>query len=132
MSTLELAKKFVSLCQQHTDSEALLTMFDKDAVSVEAAAMPNMPQEMRGIPAIQGKGKWWVENHDVHAAIVDGPYPNGDRFAVRFTYDITRKATGERIKMDEVALYTVRDGKIVREEFSTSPDRGGVRRSPAS
>jgi hypothetical protein len=27
------------------------------------------------------------------------------------SYNITRKATGERIKMDEVALYTVRDGK---------------------
>ncbi len=117
MSTFELAKKFVSLCQQHKDSEALLTMFDKDAVSVEAAAMPNLPQEIRGIPAIQGKGQWWTDNHEVHSATVDGPYPNGDRFAVRFGYDITRKATGERIKMDEVALYTVRGGKIVREEF---------------
>jgi ketosteroid isomerase-like protein len=117
MSTLELAKKFVLLCQQHKDSEALLTMFDKDAVSVEAAAMPNMPQEMRGIPAIQQKGKWWVENHEIHSATVDGPYPNGDRFAVCFSYDVTRKASGERIQMDEVALYTVRDGRIVREEF---------------
>jgi ketosteroid isomerase-like protein len=117
MSTLELGKKFVSLCQQHKDAEALLTMFDDDAVSIEAAAIPGMPQEMRGIPAIQGKGKWWTENHEVHSATVEGPYPNGDRFAVRFVYDITRKATGERIKMDEVALYTVRNGKIVREEF---------------
>jgi ketosteroid isomerase-like protein len=117
MSTLELAKKFVSLCQQHKDSEALLTMFDKDAVSIEAAAMPGMPQEMRGIPAIQEKGKWWTENHEVHSVTVDGPYPHGDRFAVRFGYDITRKATKERIRMDEVALYTVHDGKIVREEF---------------
>jgi hypothetical protein len=56
MSTLELAKKFVSLCQQHKDAEALVTMFDQDAVSVEAAAMPNMPQEIRGIPAIQDSG----------------------------------------------------------------------------
>ena len=117
MSTLELAKKFVALCHQHRDAEALDTMFAKDAVSVEAAAMPNLPQEMHGVEAIKGKGKWWVENHEVHSAVVEGPYPNGDRFAVRFNYDVTRKATGERIKMDEVALYTVRDGKIVREEF---------------
>ena len=117
MNTLELAKKFVSLCQQHKDSEALLTMFDKDAVSIEAAAMPGVPQELRGIPAIQEKSKWWTENHEVHSATVEGPYPNGDRFAVRFTYDITRKVTKERVQMDEVALYTVRDGKIVREEF---------------
>jgi ketosteroid isomerase-like protein len=117
MNTLEVGKKLVSLCQQHKDAEALTTLFDKDAVSVEAAAMPGMPQEMRGIPAIQEKGKWWTENHEVHSSTVDGPYPNGDRFAVRFSYDITRKPTSERIKMDEVALYTVRNGKIVREEF---------------
>jgi len=61
----------------------------------------------------------------VHSAIVDGPYPNGDRFAVRFSFDITRKATGERVKMDEVTLYTVRNGKIIREEFFyvTFPNR---------
>lgn len=117
MNTLEVGKKLVGLCQQHKDGEALTTLFDKDAVSVEAAAMPGTPQEVRGIPAIQEKGKWWTENHEVHSATVDGPYPNGDRFAVRFSYDITRKATKERIKMDEVALYTVHNGKIVREEF---------------
>ncbi|MBC7975998.1 MAG: nuclear transport factor 2 family protein, partial [Myxococcales bacterium] len=45
------------------------------------------------------------------------PYPNGDRFAVRFNYDVTHKPSSKRIQMDEVALYTVKDGKIVREEF---------------
>ncbi len=117
MSTLEVGRKLVSLCREHKDAEALKTLFANDAVSVEAAAMPDMPQEARGIEAIKGKGQWWQDNHEVHSASVDGPYPNGDRFAVRFSYDITRKATGERVKMDEVGLYTVRNGKIVREEF---------------
>jgi ketosteroid isomerase-like protein len=31
--------------------------------------------------------------------------------------DLTPKATGERITMDEVGLYTIRDGKIVEERF---------------
>jgi ketosteroid isomerase-like protein len=47
-----------------------------------------------------------------------GPYPHGDdRFAVRFVYDITQKPTGRRVMMDEVAVFTVANGKIVREEF---------------
>jgi ketosteroid isomerase-like protein len=45
------------------------------------------------------------------------PYPNDDRFAVRFTYDVTNKGSGQRFTMDEVGLFTVKDGKIVREEF---------------
>jgi ketosteroid isomerase-like protein len=30
---------------------------------------------------------------------------------------VTPKATGKRMQMDEVAVYTVRDGKIVEERF---------------
>jgi ketosteroid isomerase-like protein len=36
---------------------------------------------------------------------------------VRFKYDVTPKHTGKRMTMDETGLYTVRDGKIVKEEF---------------
>ena len=42
---------------------------------------------------------------------------NGDQFAVRFHFDVTVKETGERRVMDEVGLYTVRNGKIVEERF---------------
>lgn len=45
---------------------------------------------------------------------------NGDRFAVHHRYEFTPKAAGgkgKRTKMEEVALYSVRDGKIVHEAF---------------
>ncbi|TIO37785.1 MAG: ester cyclase, partial [Mesorhizobium sp.] len=35
----------------------------------------------------------------------------------RFTFDVTPKSTGERVKMDEVGLYTVKNGKISEERF---------------
>ena len=41
---------------------------------------------------------------------------NGDQFAVRFALDVTPSG-GARMTMEEVALYTVRDGKIVEERF---------------
>src|SRR6185369_15914214 len=116
MSTMEIAQKLVSMCKERRDHEALDELFSPDAVSVEAAAMPNMPQEARGLDAIRAKGNWWRDNHDVHQVTVDGPYPNGDRFTVRLGYDVTQKQSGQRFKMEEVALYTVKNGKIVREE----------------
>jgi ketosteroid isomerase-like protein len=73
-----------------------------------------------GIAGVKGKSEWWVANHEVHKAEVQGPFPHGDRFIVRFTYDVTAKAgpmAGKRFTMDEAALYTVKDGKIVHEEF---------------
>ena len=117
MTTLEVGKKLVDLCQQGKNMEAIETLYSPDIVSVEAASMPNMPAEMKGIDAIKGKNKWWIENHEVHSASCDGPFPHGDRFIVRFNYDVTNKPSKRRTKMDEAALYSVKDGKIVREEF---------------
>ena len=36
---------------------------------------------------------------------------------MRFTYDVTNKPSGRRMQMDETALFTVENDKIVREEF---------------
>lgn len=117
MTTMEIAKKLVALCQQGKNMEALETLFAQDVISVEAVAMPGMQQEAKGLAAVKGKGEWWLANHEVHSASVTGPWPHGDRFVVGFQYDVTNKPSGKRMKMDEVGLYTVRDGKIAREEF---------------
>jgi ketosteroid isomerase-like protein len=117
MTTLEVGKKLVELCKQGKDDQCLDLLYSNDIVAVEAAAMPNMPAEQRGKQAILGKAKWWRENHEVHSASVEGPWPHGDRFIVKFHYDLTSKLDGKRRTMDEAALYTVKDGKIVREEF---------------
>ena len=117
MSTLEIAKKYVELCKKGEYHQALEALFSKDAVSVEAAAMPGATAETRGLQAIMGKGKTWMDNHEVHKASMEGPWPNGNRFIVRFTYDVTNKPSGRRMQMDETALFTVENDKIVREEF---------------
>jgi hypothetical protein len=49
---------------------------------------------------------------------VEGPHLHGeDRFALIFKSVMREKASGNEIPMEEVAIYTVKDGKIVREEF---------------
>jgi hypothetical protein len=118
--TLTVAKKLVDLCRQGKNMEALDTLYSPNIVSIEAASGPDMPARMEGIEAIKGKATWWEANHEVHKAEVDGPFPNGDRFIVRFKYEVTAKAgpmAGKRFTMDEGALYTVKDGKVTHEEF---------------
>jgi len=117
MSALEIGKKLVALCQKGDNATAIKELYDRDIVSIEAQSMPNMPAEMRGIDAVMAKHKWWTENMEVHSAKVEGPYPNADQFAVRFLYDTTNKQTRQRSTMDEIAVYTVKDGKIAREQF---------------
>ena len=47
----------------------------------------------------------------------EGPYVNGEQFALRFSLDVTQKANGQRMQMEEVGLYTLRDGKVAEERF---------------
>ena len=117
MKTTEIGKKLVDLCKQGKNMDALNALFADDAVSLEPVAPPGGKQEVKGLAAIKAKGEWWRNNHEVHSASVTGPWPHGDRFVVGFNYDVTNKPSGKRMKLDEVALYTVRDGKIVQEEF---------------
>jgi ketosteroid isomerase-like protein len=117
MTADEIAKKYVALCKEGKNDECLTTLFAKDAVSVEAFAPPGLERTVKGIEGLQAKSKWWRENNVVHKAEVFGPYPHDDRFAVRFVYDVTNKPSQKRMTMDEVALFTVKDGKIAREEF---------------
>jgi ketosteroid isomerase-like protein len=117
MTTFEIAKKYVELCQAGQHHTVLETLFSPDAVSIEAEALPDLPLEAKGLKAIAEKGKRWGDNHEVHSAKLEGPWPNGNRFVVRFGYDVTNKPSGRRLQMDEVGLFTVENGKIVREEF---------------
>jgi len=119
MNAKEIGQRLVELCREGKNLECIDTFYAKDVESIEAAAPPSgNGRVIKGIEGVRGKNVWWAEHHEVNEASVQGPYPHGeDRFAVRFDYDVTNKDNGQRIKMDEVALFTVEDGKIVREEF---------------
>jgi len=88
-----------------------------DASRVEAHEMENMPAEMRGIDQVRGKTEWWEKNMEVHSAKVTGPFVARDTFVVQFDIDVTEKASKKRMQMSEVGIYTVKDGKVAREEF---------------
>ncbi len=118
MNAKEIGEKLVALCREGRNMEAINELYADDIVSVEAAAPPEGDRTASGKEAVKGKNQWWVENHEVHSAHVGGPFPHGeDRFAVHFRYDVTSKPMGQRFEMEEMGLFTVKDGKVVKEEF---------------
>lgn len=116
-STAAIAEELVSLCRSGRNADAINSFYSPDIVSVESMGNETMPREVKGIDAIRGKNQWWAENNEVHGARVDGPFLGEDKFAVYYNYDVTFKPTGKRQPMEEMALYEVKDGKIVREQF---------------
>jgi ketosteroid isomerase-like protein len=115
MSIAELAKDFTDLLKQGSNEAAASKYNADNIVSYEAMEGPMAVCE--GKEAVKQKGDLWSANHEVHSANVEGPFVNGDQFAVRFKYDVTPKESGKRVTMDEVGVYTVKDGKIVAERF---------------
>jgi hypothetical protein len=117
MSINEIAERYVALCKAGKLEQILDELFAADAVSVEAFAPPGLDPTSSGLAAIKAKSEWWTQNHEIHRFETFGPFPNGDRFAVRFVLDITNKPSGRRMGMEEIGLFTVENGKISREEF---------------
>ena len=72
---------------------------------------------MHGKDAVRRKSIWWFNTNEVHSASVNGPFVGPERIAVVFSFGWTVKASGERRQFSEVAIYTVGNGKIIREEF---------------
>jgi ketosteroid isomerase-like protein len=116
-STATVAQELVALCRAGRNLDAISKLYSPKIVSIEPVGDENMPAEMSGLDAIRKKNERWFENNEVHSAEANGPFVGEGQFAVHYVFDATFKPTGQRTKMAEMALYTVKDGKIVREQF---------------
>jgi limonene-1,2-epoxide hydrolase len=117
MNTEEVAKKVVELTSKQAWVKALGTLYDKDIVSVEARTIDDSSPETRGTKGVREKIDWWTNQMEVHSFKASGPFVAHDRFVVQYDIDITDKDSKNRMQLSEVGVYTVKNGKIVREEF---------------
>jgi len=113
----EVAEGLAEMVRAGQYKEAIERYYAPNIVSVEAVA-DAPPAE--GIEAIWGKIAWWEANHETHGVTVSEPFVNGDQFAVLMTLDVTFKVNNARFTIEEIAVYTVKDGKIVHERFFAS------------
>jgi len=115
MTTADLAKAFTELLKTGQHEEAAQKFNSPDIVSLEAMEGPMA--RVQGTAAVKAKSDWFYNAHEIHSASAEGPFVNGDQFSVLFNMDVTTKETGQRMAMQEVGLYTVKDGHIVEEKF---------------
>ncbi|WP_322866975.1 nuclear transport factor 2 family protein [Aquicoccus sp. G2-2] len=120
---IKLGQSFVQAMQYRRGIGQVEEIYAENAESVEAVIPPGRDARIaRGRGAIKAKREDWAATHDIHKLDADGPYvhpPN--QFAVRFNAEVTQKVTGQKMKLREIALYSVEEGKIVREEFFFLP-----------
>ena len=117
MTTHEVAAQLVALCRDGKYLDAVNTLYANDIVSIEAVDYQGLGREMRGKDAIVAKNTGWLQDNDVHTVTVKGPFVSPETFAIHYSFEWTRRASGEHVQFAEVGVYTVDDGKITREEF---------------
>ncbi|HEY6876370.1 MAG TPA: nuclear transport factor 2 family protein [Polyangiales bacterium] len=113
MSLQTVGHKLVDLCNQGKNFDVMRTMYAPGIVSVEADGA-----QTTGEAAVIQKSERWQAANDIDKQVVRGPFFNGpNQFAAHFSFEVTPKATGKRVALEEVAVYTVENDRITREEF---------------
>jgi ketosteroid isomerase-like protein len=117
---MQVGKAIGELVRAGKYLEAIDQYYAPNIVSIEPMACDETPARTEGIEAIRKKTIEWESSTTVHSQTVEGPYPHGDRFIMIYKLEMTPKAgpmAGRRLSMSEAALYAVKNGKIVHEEF---------------
>jgi len=119
MTTQEIADRFYELSQQGQWEVIQAELFSDDAESIEPdhVAQHGGLVHAKGREALDKKAQNFREvTEEIHGGYCGKPIVAGNYFSLAMGLDATMKGMG-RMKMDEICVYQVKDGKIVKEQF---------------
>lgn len=115
MNTQEVANRWAELCRQGDFKTCYEELYSPQCVSIEPTGAPW--ERAEGMEQMAEKGKKWNEGlEEVHGAEIGDPIVAENFFTARQAMDVTFKEGG-RQNFEEMSLYEVKNGKIVREQF---------------
>ena len=116
MTTQEVANRLVELCREGKYEQAVTELYSPDIVSVEPEGAPN--RIVKGLEAIVKKGEHFQRKLEkVNTSLVTDPIVAENFFSCAMLMNVVMKGIPQAIDMNEICVYTVSQGKIVREEF---------------
>lgn len=120
MTTQEVANRLVALCREGKHEQVVKELYAPDIVSVEPEGVPN--RMVQGLEAIVAKGEDFQNKLEkVNASIISDPIVAENFFSCSMLMNVQIKGVPVPVDMDEVCVYTVKNGKIVREQFFYTP-----------
>ncbi len=117
MTPKEIADKLAELCRKGDFEKAQKDLYSEDAISMEPYATPAFEKETKGLKSILEKGeKFNSMVEKMNSLEVSAPIIADNSFAFTLTMDVVMKDMGP-MKMTELCIYEVKDGKVVKEQF---------------
>ena len=119
MTTREVANKLVGHCRAGHFASAIKELYSKDIVSIEPDGAP--VREVVGLDGVKQKAENFNSMvEEVHGMEISDPVIADNFFSCSMKMDVTFKGA-PRTSMEEICLYQVKKGKIVKEEFFFTP-----------
>ena len=114
----DVARDFTAMLRCGQFEAAGERFWAEDVRSSEPADLPGeIPAFISGIEAARGKAKSRFGRCRIDDLGIDGPFVTGDQFALFLDMLITDPACGVAQPFTEIAIFTVRDGRIIEERF---------------
>jgi len=110
-----LARRIVDVTLTN-DDEAAFALYANEVESIEPGQPP-----IRGVDAIRQKFAGW---HSMASAARFEPRRvcvDGNTIVIEWVGDVTLAASGKQVRLHEVAIHEIADGKISREIFFYDP-----------
>ncbi|MEQ9304626.1 MAG: nuclear transport factor 2 family protein [Marinoscillum sp.] len=120
MTTQEVANQLVKLCREGKFEQVLTELYSPDIRSVEpeGSTWPTV----QGMAEIIKKGEIWTTMvEEVLDSEISEPIVADSFFSITMKSRVKVKDAPEPIRMDEVCVYQVQDGKVVLEQFFYQP-----------
>ncbi len=115
MTTEQIANRLISLCKDGQNALAQVELYDDFIESIECC--DSKYKKMKGIKNVQSKtAKFFEFAEKIHSLTISDPLVTTDFFCFKLNVDVTLRRFG-RIDFEELCMYHVQDGKIVKEEF---------------
>lgn len=114
-TTSDVAHQLMTLCRAGEFIKAQTELMASDCKQVEPdhATAPSVS----GLPAILEKEKGFQSAIiEMHRITISEPVIAGNFFSISMYFDMTLRGRG-RVQLNELGVYEVRKGKIVREQF---------------
>jgi hypothetical protein len=116
MTTKEIANRMSELFKENKWEQVQEELFSDDCMSIEPAHSQGL-QTVQGKAALKKKGEDFNNMiEEMHGGWVSDLIVGGNYIACSMGFDATMKGMG-RSKMEEICVYEVKDGKIIKEQF---------------
>lgn len=112
----EVANRMSELLKENKWEQVQRELYAPDCISIEPGHVDAL-QTVKGLGEIIAKGKRFQSSiRELHGGWISELVVAGNFITCGMGIDVTLEGAG-RIKMDEVAVFEVKDGKVISEQF---------------